>query len=270
MIRFLSIFQFLSNTLGLLLSGFIFTGLSLSVADVVAAPLLQRGSEQQNQTSQVITSTTQSGQDSAMANYELYKQLEALQFEVQSLRGTLEEQNYEIERLKKAEKERYADLDRRINEIQMQKSSGVNPVLNHVGSGSLNESTPANMDEDLKTYSSAKQRVDSKEYNAAIAEFTLYLEFFPEGKYVPQAHYWLGELYMALAIPEYDSAQNHFETVIKAFPSHPKVPDCLYKVGMIHKAQNKKELAKQTFQKLINNFPGSATASLAKTQLQTL
>jgi tol-pal system protein YbgF len=269
MTGFLSLFLIRSDkTLVFLLSSLMLAGLALPVVNAVAAPLLQRGSEEPKQISQVITSTTESEQASAPLNYELYQQLEAMQLEIQSLRGTLEEQNYEIERLKKAEKERYADLDRRINEIQAQKTS--TPVIDMEGAGVANENIPTSMDEDFKTYTSAKQRVDNKEYNAAIAEFTLYLEFFPEGKYVPQAHYWLGELYMALEIPEYDSAQNHFETVIKVFPSHPKVPDCLYKVALIYKAKNKKELAKQTFKKLINNFPGSATANLAKTQLQTL
>lgn len=237
----------------------------------VAAPLLKRGAEQQNQQQQSSNLIEQEPtQNLGVANYELYKQMEAMQMELQNLRGMLEEQNYTIERLQKAEKERYADLDRRINEIQMQKNQSAFVPIPVDDQQAANPSAIASMDEDLKTYTSAKQKVDSKEYNAAIAEFTLYLEFFPQGKFVAQSHYWLGELYMALRIPEYENAQKHFEVVVKEFPSHAKVPDCLYKIGFIQKTQNKKEAAKLSFQKLINDFPKSASASLAKTQLETL
>lgn len=236
---------------------------------LIAAPLLQRGSEQTSPSNQSNQTNTQSdvNQNAGLASYELYQQLEAMQTEVQKLHGMLEEQNYEIERLKQAEKERYADLDRRMNDIQMQTITSSNSSDTQQNLAASNSTI---MDEDLKTYTSAKQKVDSKEYNAAIAEFTLYLEFFPQGKYVPQAHYWLGELYMALAIPETDNAKKHFETVVNEFPSHAKVPDCLYKIGLIQKTQNKNDAAKLTFQKLVKDFPKSASASLAKTQLETL
>lgn len=248
----------------LALGGLFFFSVSLA-----AAPLLQRGNEQLEQQSNSAQNTGESSQDNALASYEFYKQLEAMRMEVQQLRGILEEQNYQIERLKKAEKERYADLDRRINEVQQQKQASSVVAATNTDISS-NAGDVGAMDEDLKTYRSAKQKVDSKEYNAAIAEFTLYLEFFPAGKYVPQAHYWLGELYMVLEIPEYDNARTHFETVIKTFPDHAKVPDCLYKIGLIQKTQNKTDDAKLTFSKLIKDFPKSATASLAKTQLESL
>ena len=98
----------------------------------------------------------------------------------------------------------------------------------------------------------------------------LYLEFFPEGRFVPQAHYWLGELYMGLEIPEYDNAKKHFEKVINDFPEHAKVPGCLYKLGLIYKVQEQAPEARKQFEKLIKEFPNSSTASLAKNQLESL
>lgn len=47
----------------------------------------------------------------------LYLQLEALQAEVQSLRGVVEEQSYQIRRMQTEQRDRYLDLDRRLNGI---------------------------------------------------------------------------------------------------------------------------------------------------------
>jgi len=238
----------------------IFFGLSL---DLRAAPLLQRSGDKDKQ-SQISSNEAveRNRTEINLVRYELTQQIETLQMELQALRGVLEQQNYTIEQLRNGERERYADLDARINSLQsgatiLEANSGV--------------STPTNAtDEDEKTYNSAKQKVDSKEYNAAIAEFTLYLEFFPEGKFLPQAHYWMGELYLSLEIPENDNAKKHYETVVRDFPSHSKVPGCLYKLGLIYKTENNSAKARENFERLIREFPSSSTASLAKKQLSSL
>jgi tol-pal system protein YbgF len=275
----LKVFAFKEKHLNVRYSKKLFTTFVLSVlcigvlapfAFIEAAPLLQRSSQEntQNNTNQNSESSTQGNvieTESALLTYELFKQIETMQTQIQHLRGLLEEQNYEIERLKKAERERYADLDRRMTELRNPKNNISNADLAVAGQGSI-----LAIDEDEKTYLSAKAKVDSKEYNAAIAEFTLYLEFFPDGKYVAQAHYWMGELYMALEFPEYENALSHFEIVVNDFPTHSKMPGSLYKIGLIHLEKTENAKAKLTFQKLVKDFPSSATTSLAKKQLENL
>ena len=239
-----------------------------SISYVQAAPLLQRGVNDQGTNVPQNKSEAQGEvveTESALLNYRMFKQMETMQQEIQNLRGILEEQNYQIERLKKAERERYADLDRRMTVLSQQKNNTSN-----LGASTQSQAVSLPMDEDEKTYTSAKSKVDSKEYNAAIAEFTLYLEFFPNGKYVAQAHYWMGELYLALEFPEYENAMSHFETVVKDYPAHAKVPGSLYKMGLIQIEQAKKADAKKTFQKLVKEFPSNASSSLAKKQLEKL
>ena len=50
---------------------------------------------------------------------DLFRQLESLQAEVQTLRGQLEEQQYTIERLRQSQRDAYVDLDRRLQESMM-------------------------------------------------------------------------------------------------------------------------------------------------------
>jgi len=195
--------------------------------------------------------------------YELFQQQETFQEKLQGMQGILEEQRYQIDQLKKAERNRYADLDRRMTAVETQASQQTPRVTN-------NSTTRTMAEEDKKTYFDAIQKVENKEYNAAIAELVLYLEFFPEGKYLPQAHYWLGELYLALKEPEYDTAISHFETVVNDFSVHAKAPDSLYKLGKTQLILKNKESARVYFEKLIQQYPSSASAALAETELSKI
>src|SRR5690554_5229874 len=48
---------------------------------------------------------------------DLFLQLQALQTEVQSLRGIVEEQGYQIRRMEQEQRDRYLDLDRRLSAL---------------------------------------------------------------------------------------------------------------------------------------------------------
>ena len=219
-------------------------------ASASAQPLLQRHS------TSAPASSVQSVQPVTVArDYELYQRIEAMQEEIQMLRGTLEEQNYTIELMKQAERERFIDLDRRISQLS---------------NASTQNSTPATgfssnvFDDEQAAYQKAKKRIDDKEYNAAIAEMSLYLEIFPQGQYVAQAHYWLGELYTVLEVPEFDNAQKHFQLILNEHAQHSKVPDALFKLGKLNDQQGKKAQAKVFFDRLLKDYPSSSAATLAR------
>ncbi len=241
-------------------------GIILIAPVVESAPLLKRGSQENQQQQDTELSVLKAANESnALMMYDLSQQIEHLKMEMQGLRGVIEEQNFQIEQLKKFERERYSDIDQRIQALQGQ-SAGRAPAQVSAAATAVGDLNA----EEEKTYNSAKLRLDKKEFNAAIAEFTLYLEFFPNGKYVAQTHYWLGELYRSLEIPENDSAKKHYREVVDKFPKHEKVAGSLYKLGIIAKEENKKNEARQYFERLMREFPQSSTAALAKNHLNSL
>ena len=65
---------------------------------------------------------------------QLFYRLQGLQQEVQLLRGTLEEQQYRLDRMTREQQERYVGLDKRISELQGQthKSSSEEPIVKFV------------------------------------------------------------------------------------------------------------------------------------------
>ena len=59
--------------------------------------------------------------------------------------------------------------------------------------------------------------------------FLEYLERYPDNRYSPNAHYWLGETYYVRRL--YPEAAQSFLTGYRSFPESDKAPDSLYKLG---------------------------------------
>lgn len=57
---------------------------------------------------------------------------------------------------------------------------------------------------------------------------------------------------------------------MKNYPDSPKVADAQLKLGLIYAAQFKWPDAKGAFKKVINHYPGTATARLAAEQLKQI
>ena len=62
----------------------------------------------------------------------LYTQLEALQSEVQTLRGMVEEQSNQIRRLQTEQRDRYIDVDRRLSELSGGATTTLTPGVKFV------------------------------------------------------------------------------------------------------------------------------------------
>lgn len=58
----------------------------------------------------------------------LYNMVEALQREVQTLRGLVEEQTYQIRRMENEQRDRYLDVDNRLSELNQRVSLGANNI----------------------------------------------------------------------------------------------------------------------------------------------
>ena len=67
-----------------------------------------------------------------------------------------------------------------------------------------------------------------------------------------------------------DQALSEFSIVVKSYSSSPRVSDAQLKVGLIYAAQVKWSDAKSAFKKVINQYPGSASAKLAAIQLKQI
>jgi tol-pal system protein YbgF len=202
---------------------------------------------------------------------------------VQELRGKVEEQGYQVQQLQDHQKKLYIDLDKRLREggAVKQLSSATN-----AGTGAPRDEqvivtdepdTPAAvpvtasnepMESEEKLYQKAYQLIQSKDYDNGIKAFQTLIANYPQGKYIPNANYWLGEVYLIKG--NLQLAQTAFTNVYRNHPQHPKAGDCLLKLGYIEYSKGHFQQAEELLIKVKNQFPGSTSAQLADARLHKM
>ncbi len=223
-------------------------------------------------------------------NSELFFLVEQLKQEVMMLRGLVEEQDYEIRQMQKLSKERYRDMDQRLQDLakkvanadnvqatpapSQSRSSAVvagsaNVVVPVVGVGEVVPVQPpaasagvADQTEEQKVaYQSAYNYVRDKNFPEAIDALHAYVEKYPEGDLTGNAFYWLGEVYLVL--PKLEQAKQAFSIVVKTFPGHRKLPDAIYKLAVTLDRLQDPAGAEQYLKQVQQQFPNSTAAKLA-------
>lgn len=183
---------------------------------------------------------------------ELFYQLQTLQQEVQQLRGLLEEQGYELKRLKQQRLDDYVNLDRRLTGLSgsapaaltaTNSSAEDRSVSNAAVTTSAATQTTAQAPDEMQRYRTAIDLVlRKKDYEQAITAFNQYLRDFPQGRYAPNCQYWLGEIYLLQS--DLEQAREWFSRLIANFTDHGKTPDAKFKLGTVYFKLDEKEQAK--------------------------
>ncbi len=198
---------------------------------------------------------------------ELLYQLELLQQEVRQLRGTVEQQSWQIKQMGLEQKDRYIDLDRRIvllsqstpQNYNQPSSTSISTVSTTAAAKSTNAPT------DKTAYKTAFELIRNKRYDESIIALTQFIKKYPNSNLVGNAHYWLGEVQLVKA--NFTAAAAAFNTLLTKFPTHRKVPDAKYKLGLTYRELGDTIRAKKLLQEVVSNYAGSSTAKLAKAAL---
>ncbi|MCE5363181.1 tol-pal system protein YbgF [Pseudomonas anguilliseptica] len=211
----------------------------------------------------------------------LFNQLQQMQEEIAQLRGTLEEQQNEIQRLKQESLERYQDLDKRLSGGAA--GAAVNPNSSTAGAINANgtptppvagqaqapvSSEPADPAKEKLFYEAAFDLIKAKDFDKASQAFTAFLRKYPNSQYAGNAQYWLGEVNLAKG--DLQGAGQAFARVSQTYPSHAKVPDSLFKLADVEQRLGNSDKAKGILQQVIAQYPGSSAAQLAQRDLQRL
>lgn len=196
----------------------------------------------------------------------LLQKLDAQQKEIQVLRGELEVQTHQLSELQKQIKQYYADLDQRLQGL---KASPVQSTSAAVSSKQAKADTPmAAQDQEKADYQQAYGYVKANQPDSAIRAFQNFLRQYPNNQYTPNAHYWLGEMY--LVQKQWLKADQQFTTVIDRFSTHPKAADAMLKQAYLLQKQDKRAAAQALLKQLVQTYPESNAAKLAQTRLEAL
>ncbi|QTH64694.1 tol-pal system protein YbgF [Psychrosphaera ytuae] len=198
------------------------------------------------------------------AQVNLQQQINDLQEEVSELRGVTEEHSYKLDQIVDRQRELYIEIERRLSNLQQapaptQPEITEQPLVQEYG-GSLGEN---------EAYDQAVNLIlKERRYDDAIPAFQKFIEQFPSSIYIPNAHYWLGQLQFNKA--NYNEAKKHFGEVISSYPDSTKRSDALLKQGTVLQKLGDTAAAKKLFQQVIAEFPESNSATLAKSRLVNL
>ncbi|MEJ2533617.1 MAG: tol-pal system protein YbgF [Halioglobus sp.] len=204
----------------------------------------------------------------------LLLQLQQLQQEVMRLNGRVEEQANELRKLQQQSLERYVDLDKRLAAIAgggtaaaaataagSSRPDEARPMV--VPPASEGDSRVAEQPGEGEAYRSAYALVRSQQFEQAVTAFRQFLQNYPAGKFAPNAHYWLGELYLVVQPPDLESSRQSFMLLLTQYPDNSKVPDAMYKLGKVHFLKGNRDRAREFLDRVIREHGDSSAAKLA-------
>lgn len=109
-----------------------------------------------------------------------------------------------------------------------------------------------------RAYDAAYSLVNARRFDEALDALAAFLVKWPDHPYANNAMYWRGECYFSRG--DYQRASEQFDGVLKRFPAGNKAPDALLKLGMSHQKLGNPMKAKECFERLAQQFPGTDAA----------
>jgi tol-pal system protein YbgF len=209
----------------------------------------------------------------------LFIQLQQMQEEIAQLRGMLEVQQNDIQRLQQEGLERYKDLDGRVSGLSTGSSSNQNssssggPAAGSSSQASLGgdsaaeagSSQSADPEKEKLFYDAAFDLIKAKDFDKASQAFAAFLRRYPNSPYAGNAQYWLGEVNLAKG--DLQGAGQAFAKVSQTYPQHNKVPDSLYKLADVELRMGNRDKANGILRQVMADYPNSSAAQLAQRQL---
>ncbi len=195
---------------------------------------------------------------------DLLQQLESLQTELRSLRGQVEVQTNEIERLKARQRDLLADIDRRVSELERRGVAAPSPAPPPAGAGT-EPSAPDTSAAEQKDYDAAFSLMKQGHYDRAAKGFRDFLAKYPQSGMRDNAQYWLGEAnYVAR---DFRKAIAGFAKVMSDHPKSLKAPDALLKIGYSHYELGEWTKARENLNQVVARYPGMPAAKSAEQRL---
>jgi len=205
----------------------------------------------------------------------LFMQLQQMQEEIAQLRGMLEEQQNQIQRLQQEGLERYKDIDRRLSSgststaNQSLPSGNTASTAGSAGTASASQgqsqSGSSDPEQEKLYYDAAFDLIKAKDFDKASQAFAAFLRKYPDSQYAGNAQYWLGEVNLAKG--DLQGAGQAFARVSQAYPQHNKVPDSLYKLADVEIRLGNRDKAQGILRQVIAQYPNTSAAQLAQRQL---
>ena len=202
---------------------------------------------------------------------QLQQQLTDNQSDIDTLRGQIQENQYQLNQVVERQKQILLQMDSlssgggaAAQPATSDQNGAASPDAGAATSGAPVQSGDANTD-----YNAAIALVqDKSRQDDALTAFQNFVKKYPDSTYQPNANYWLGQLNYNKG--KKDDAAYYFANVVKNYPKSPKAADAMFKVGVIMQDKGDTAKAKAVYQQVINKYPGTDGAKQAQKRLSGL
>ncbi|MDO6408190.1 cell division protein CpoB [Pantoea phytobeneficialis] len=211
---------------------------------------------------------------------QLQQQMSDNQSDIDSLRGQIQQNTYQLNQVIERQKQIYQQIDSLSSGNNGAQASGGGDAAAAAGGADAGAATAGSSDSAATAaptqsgdansdYNAAVALIlEKKQYDQAITALQAWVKRYPDSTYQPNANYWLGQLFYNKG--KKDDAAYYFATVVKNYPKSPKAAEALFKVGVIMQEKNDTAKAKAVYQQVIKQFPNSESAKLAQKRLAGL
>jgi len=230
-------------------------------------------------------------------NWQIMQKNQQLENDIRALRGKIEEQDNEIEKLKHELTNRYTDLDQRLELLQQKidpesttseednqqgtppstvntpttapvvaaKTASTQPAAVTTQTSVTKTQTTSPADLDKAAYTVALDAYKQGGAKKAIAPMKNFIKNNPHSIYISNAYFWLAEFNLAIEPTNYAEAKKNYNIVINQYPNSAKASLALYQLHNIAKDVDRNTiLANQLKTKLIKDYPKSEEAGYFK------
>jgi tol-pal system protein YbgF len=201
---------------------------------------------------------------------DLANQADSLRNDLRAMHNDVDLLTNNLEASRKQQRDLYADLDRRMKNLESRGggAGGAAAGSGDAGSGGAGADSSAAGSDDKAAYQTAFNLLKDSQYDRAIAAFQKFLIVYSDSSLADNAQYWLGEAYYVnKSFPE---AQVAFQRVVDKYPQSRKRPDALLKIGYCQYELKQWDLAQKTLSQVATQFPDAPAGHLAQQRLDKM
>jgi tol-pal system protein YbgF len=197
----------------------------------------------------------------------LTQQVGAMERRDSELQGQVESLAYESETTADRQRQLYADLDARIQELEASLQARNSRSVMDGGTLSPGQ-LPMPDGSDRDNYQAAFELLKEQRYEPAAMAFQQFLVAYPDSELADNAQYWLAESHYVTQ--KFDEALTEFEIVITKFPRSRKVPDALLKMGYCSYELKQWDAARTSLERVTAEYPETTAARLAGQRIERM
>ena len=236
------------------------------------------------------------------AMLDMIQLVDQLSDEISQLNGAIEQQGFELDGIKKRQRELYLDIDRRLRDLESgasaqapagsisvpqiettaaveSTSSSQAPAVEAAASqpaaassqtttASVSQTPSVTQSAEKAAYQAAFDTLKEGRYKKAKTELKTFLSRYPNSSYAGNAQYWLAEAHYVTR--DFDQGVVEFKQVLDKYPASNKVPDAMLKLGYTFYELKQFPQAKSILNDLRQKFPDETASRLAAKRLDRI